>query len=707
MDFLFKVLFNFLGRPVRTLDLIILGVCIVFLLFFLIFIIRDMAKQRRLRRAATAEQTDTVVEATTNSQPSKPTVVEDKSSKKEEKKRAKAQAKEEKRAAKLAKKEEKRKKKSAPVSQLPVDPLVAILGFDPYSPIENETCEITESFYDVEQETEDMRILRERIQTARVTEKKLQTLRSRALKVKYEQEKTARYIRDNKIVLASAGAIDSKLRDELSALTVDKKTERRNKATVASLRVEIGKNEQTTAMLGKKVDARSNEEKLLNDAFKYLSAEIARTERDLSFINSDIDNLNVTVGAELKKIENENRARELMNKYRDLKPLLYSVNILFGDIKALDKELEQIHEKKVALKNSLAQSMEAFKRTYGATATQEAATNISAINAQIVELDEKEEELISQKEDLIAQFRQAKAKANDFLTAEKYDIEDIIIAEDKVVGELEYEKVKKDYEQKRTETADAYAAAQKKYDALASKKVRFGKKQEAQKRAYEEELSQALNELKQARTASEKAENDCERVLPSITPESLITSGCGVMSRDRLTKRNDENKDRREQEREKARRAVAENDRKEEETARREADAQQRYAYRSTARPTQPQSNLPAMPGANGSKYAKLLARLDELEKLAKEEKKQRELQRRRVASANEGDKIERKKAELINLRKELRFINSPATANDFKRKLHNFALALDEEEMSDNLLGEMINRTMNEATALGERGNN
>ena len=72
-----------------------------------------------------------------------------------------------------------------------------------------------------------------------------------------------------------------------------------------------------------------------------------------------------------------------------------------------------------------------------------------------------------------------------------------------------------------------------------------------------------------------------------------------------------------------------------------------------------------------------------------------------------EGDKIERRKLELIALRKELNFINSPSSANEFKRKVHSFAMRLDEEEMRDNLLNEMINRTINEATARGERGNN
>ena len=698
MDFLFQTYQLFGLIKFRPIDLIVLGVCLIVVVILFIHIVSDMANQRRLRKLAANNTADPMADE------EQPQI-----SPKEAKKLAKKKAKEEKALAKRNKRKVKVVEEETAPTNLPASPIVTLLGFDPYAPIENETCEITETFYDVEQETEDMRILRERMQTARITEKKLGTLRQRAVKVKYEQEKTARYIRDNKVVLSSAETVDRKLCDELSALTVDKKTEKRNKNSVASLRNEITKNEQTIAMLGKKVDARTNDERLLSDAYKFLTAEIARTERDLSFINSDVDRLNESVGAELKKLENENRARELMNKYRDLKPLLQNVNVMFDKIKQTDKEIEAVHEKKNALKNTLNQLMEEVKRTFGATATQEIANKIGEVNLQIVALDESEEGLIAQKEDLIAQFRQAKTKANDFLVAEKYDIEDIIIAEDKVIGEIEYEKLKREYEDKRTATADAYVVAQRNYDTLASKKVKFGRKQEAQKRAYEEELSQALNELKQSRTASEKAEYDCERALPGITPESLIVSGSGVMSRDRLSKRNDDNKDRREQEREKARRTVEENDRRQEQEEVREQPVAEPAPRRSYERPVrQSSSNLPAMPGANGGRYASLLARLDQLEKLAKEEKRQRELQRsRRSGVSVEGDKIERKKAELIALRKELNFINSPASANEFKRKVHAFAISLDEEEMRDNLLSEMINRTINEATARGERGNN
>ena len=57
-------------------------------------------------------------------------------------------------------------------------------------------------------------------------------------------------------------------------------------------------------------------------------------------------------------------------------------------------------------------------------------------------------------------------------------------------------------------------------------------------------------------------------------------------------------------------------------------------------------------------------------------------------------------------MRKNLRYVDGPATAAEFKHKLYSFSLSLDAEEMNDPVLSEMIRRTMDEATALGERNN-
>ena len=194
------------------------------------------------------------------------------------------------------------------------------------------------------------------------------------------------------------------------------------------------------------MEEKTAEEQLLRDVYNYLSADISRNERDLSFINSDIDRLNETVGAEIKKLESENRAREFMKKYHQLRPLLESVNLLYREIKDLDDTLASLHTKKNELRRQLSLCMEEFKHSYSASETGSVAKKVSDINAQIVLADNEEEDTIRQKEEKIEQFKLAKIKANEFLDSESYELEEIIIAEDKVVGELEYAVIKKEYE---------------------------------------------------------------------------------------------------------------------------------------------------------------------------------------------------------------------------------------------------------------------
>lgn len=75
--------------------------------------------------------------------------------------------------------------------------------------------------------------------------------------------------------------MEQKLRAELVALTADKKTAKRNKETVLRVSGELDNSVRTAEELKKNVAARSNDEKLLKEAYSYLMAEVARSERDL------------------------------------------------------------------------------------------------------------------------------------------------------------------------------------------------------------------------------------------------------------------------------------------------------------------------------------------------------------------------------------------------------------------------------------------
>lgn len=99
--------------------------------------------------------------------------------------------------------------------------------------------------------------------------------------------------------------------------------------------------------------------------------------------------------------------------------------------------------------------------------------------------------------------------------------------------------------------------------------------------------------------------------------------------------------------------------------------------------------------------------RLNELERIALREKEQRAMMRGgdyAPSPMSKANKIERRKAQVVAMRKNLKYIDSPQSAKEFKQKLYRLSISLDEDEMSDNVLAEMIRRTMNEATVLGER---
>ena len=680
-------LFTIGNYSVSLTDVIVAVVCVLALTLFLVFIIKDIKKSNAKKASG-----DFAGET------SKETVVIDSAANNE--KKSKAEARRAKKAAKSAKKNSKNSERV----HVEMDPVIKILGFDPYAPVETESCEITETYYDEAHETEDMRTLRSKMRAAKDTESKMKTLAARRDKVNYELEKISRYVRDNRVVISTSKAASEKLGTELNALTADKKTAKANKQAIAKIKTELDGNVATAETLRGSVEKKEGEERLLKSALNYLESEIAKTDRELAFINSDVDRLNETVGAELKKIENDNRARTLMNKYGELKPLLTDANRIYREIAKADVELSNVHSDKHDVKAKLDAAMNELKLSYGAQEVELTTRKIGELNRRLIVLDAKEEELIAAKEDKLARYAVAKRKANDFLDTEKYELADIIVAEDKVVGELEYEQVKADYEKRKSDAKAVYDAAQKKSDALAGKKVKFGKKQQDQKRAYEDEVAAVSSELRAARADYEKAASDCDKILPSLSPTSLVESGSGVISKERLSK--------------KAALDKSERDRMETDRARRTADsivAEKTAEYikrvepaAEVKRPLQAEArpaNLPARPG--NEELRRLMNRLNELERIALREKEQRAMMRGgdyAPSPMSKANKIERRKAQVVAMRKNLKYIDSPQSAKEFKQKLYRLSISLDEDEMSDNVLAEMIRRTMNEATVLGER---
>ena len=626
-------LFTIGNYTVSLIDVIVAAVCVLALTLFLFFIIKDIKKNG-------AKNNDSATDENAASD-------------------------------KTDKKAKRQKRKSSDTVRVDADPVTVILGFDPYAPVDETSCEIAEPYYDEAHETEDMRALREKMRVTREAENKLKELKVRRGKVGYELEKVSRYIRDNKVIISSSQAASEKLKAEYGALTADKKTAKANKQTAGKLKAELDSNVATAEELRGGVE---------------------------------IERLNETVGAELKKIENDNRARTLMGKYGELKPLLTDANRIYREIIKADGELNDVHAQKHDAKAKLEAAMNELKLSYGAQETELTTRKIGELNRRLIDLDAREEELIAAKEDKLARYAVAKNKANEFLDKEKYELDDIVVAEDKVVGELEYEQLKDEYERKKTEAKTALDAAQKKYDEFTERKVKFGKKQQDLKRAYEDEVASALTELRYARSAYEKAESDCDKVLPSLSPSSLVETGSGVISKERISKKAAlDNAERGKIDSARARRAV------DALTGAKTAapfikdinDEPVKPAAKPVENVTRPM-NLPARP--TSEQLRRIMNRLNELERIALREKQQRAVMRGEDYSAAPISKVERKKAQVVAMRKNLKYIDSLQAAKEFKQKLYRLSISLDEDEMSDNVLAEMIRRTMNEATILGER---
>lgn len=598
-------------------------------------------------------------------------------------------------------------------------PFTRLLGFDPYSPVE---CSPIVPDEDVEQCSEDMRILRERMQVAKQSKEKIAALTDRGERVDREIEKLAKAIRDNNVVASSSEAVGDKLRGEVGTLSATKKSARKNKGDIARLNDEIAANTQMASSVNAMLTERNRELKLLEEAKEYIAAEIARSERDLGFINSDIARLNATVGDELRRAEAEKRAREIESKLAEIKPVLAEVNEADAEIRVIDARLGDIADLKRELSDSLSSAMDRLKNTIGAVESGDVSGKVNEINRKLVKANDEEESLITRRNGLTRAFQVARERAYAYVEKENCPLDELVIAEDAILGEIELASRRAELGRRKNETSAAYTEAQSRYDELSAKKIKF--RSETERRSYEERMSEAIERMRAARAESEKIKAELDQIN-SATPSSLVESGSGVISRELLAKteavappepekqsdeecayvEKTEKRDIPQPSETKIGRDYARgNDfggfdyrgyepRDYDYRPRRSAGYYGGYDGRSS------DGNLPAAPVDNAT-LAKMLNRLRELEAVA-----ERGL-RVRAASGypSRQSKIERRKAQVVAIRKNLRYVDGPATAAEFKHKLYTFSLSLDEDEMNDPVLTEMIRRTMDEATALGER---
>ena len=115
---------------------------------------------------------------------------------------------------------------------------------------------------------------------------------------------------------------------------------------------------------------------------------------------------------------------------------------------------------------------------------------------------------------------------------------------------------------------------------------------------------------------------------------------------------------------------------------------------------------MPIAKQVNGDRLNALLRRLNELEEIARREKEKREkIKNLSMPIEDVKTRIEKRKAQVVAMRKGLRYIIDTADANEFKQKLYAYSQQLASDEKADEVLMEMIHRTMDEATALGEKG--
>lgn len=351
-----------------------------------------------------------------------------------------------------------------------LDPLIAVLGFDPADPI---IADVQKEELQEEWSAEEKK-LKEAEYNNRRLHAELDIIESRIRAITAADEKTAAEIADaNASVEALASGIkeaEQKLDDKNTDLAVE-----RRKSAKEALNKEIGELESKIridkeTMASRKSDVEFNTG--LAGRIKEVSEEYADKKEATDALVAASDDELATARAEAQHAadlaKEAKRQAELKIKLETLNPLMETVNLLDGEIKELTARIENATSEKDSRKTRVAGLQNELLSTTDPTKITEISTTIQQLNKEVSELDRGATANTTLKSNKSIEMAAARRKANEFIDKEEIELEDVITAEDAIIAAIAHNKLVGSVEADKQRAEEAVAEWQNKCDTLTS-----------------------------------------------------------------------------------------------------------------------------------------------------------------------------------------------------------------------------------------------
>ncbi len=538
--------------------------------------------------------------------------------------------------------------------------------------------------------------------------------------------------------------------------------------------------------------------------------------------------------------ERANRAKaitELNRKLETLNPMMQQANELEREILKIEKDTNDSEETKEHKKTSVSTIQTELLSATDSDAIAKLTADMAVLNKEISAIDKGIAQATKVKSDKTIELNGVRRRANEFIDEEQITLEDVITAEDKIIGNIELSALIERYKRDRDEAEEQLNAQQAVYDQLVTNQDELlstsaqafadslHEKESAlssaqteldeinlrlqlteddsekmdltieqmtltervntltdefeqlkadgikanleRKMQGESDIEAATSALETAKAEFEQASRRYDETCTGVDPLDLITSGSGVISRDRkkieeenLKKKLEEANNAIEQAKIQAQlaqeeadkaameaKAMAEASKEEAERLAQEAIAKAEEARLEAERKAQEEAEKAKLEAEEAIRLAqeeaeKAKSEAEESLRIAQEEaeeekrkaeevaveeekrkaeetaeeekrkaeEEEAELKRKAEEEAAEAErkariaeKVAKRKTEVTELRKELKNVTEKEQGDELREKFYAIQLALDEEEKTSEELTNLIAKSMDDASHAAE----
>ena len=185
-------------------------------------------------------------------------------------------------------------------------------------------------------------------------------------------------------------------------------------------------------------------------------------------VEVDLEKARAEYEAYLERLRMVQARQELEAKIVEFTPMLQEVNNSDYELRKIDGDTEKLDKERESLKTAVAS---AKSRILGATdfgVISDLNLEISDANTRLSDIEKEVTNITKRRSTLNIDFNAQRRKANEFVEKNEIPLEEVIKAEDLVIGNIELDIIKAAREKDKEDAEKAVAAAQAVYDDLAA-----------------------------------------------------------------------------------------------------------------------------------------------------------------------------------------------------------------------------------------------